>query len=334
MVNVSDPHERAVIRPIKRAMEDHLLGLPGVVAVDIGEKRVRSRPCGELAIVVSVARKQPESRLPTAARVPPGVLGVPTDVVEERAEPHHDERHVFAAVRGVPPCAGLRTVIGGEGLAPYRCAEPPSPGGVRVARRRVGTLGALALGRAPSAVPMGLTTFDVACVDDAWSVGDRMIDPSSGLLHARLTRAALSSKVDAAAITLDGGIGHSCVVAAIGPITGQCAARTGETVWKAGYGTGFTAGVVASTDATVRVDHGRTLGARVLREQVRVTAGERFAGPGDSGAVLVNVDGRVVGLHVAGSPDGRTGFACPIADVLDELDVELCVASHRLVSGV
>ena len=37
---------------------------------------------------------------------------------------------------------------------------------------------------------MGLTTFDVACLDDAWSVGDQMTDPEAGRVCAGLARAA------------------------------------------------------------------------------------------------------------------------------------------------
>src|SRR5690606_33701785 len=110
---------------------------------------------------------------------------------------------------------------------------------------------------------------------------------------------------------------------------GQCAAYPGETVRKRGYGTALTTGVVVSTDTTLRLDHGDALGVRVLREQVRVAATPpdvRFAGEGDAGATLVNSDGRIVGLHVGGSSDGGAGFACPIGDVLAELDVELQVA--------
>lgn len=330
MVTVRERRDRAIIRPIKRAVEDRLLDLPGVVAVDIGDKLVASQLVGQQAIVVSVERKFSEEHLTRGTRVPTDVLGVPTDVVEEQVELHRDERHV--AVHAGNRCAGSTTVFGGGGVAPAR-AFTAAPTEAGAGTRCVGTLGALVVGTDRSPVPMGLTTFDVACMDDAWSVGDRMIDPSTGAAYADLARAALSSRVDAAAVAIDNEIQHGCAVAGIGPVVGQCAASAGETVRKTGYGTSFTSGIVTSTDATIRVDHGQALGVRVLREQIRVSAAtthERFAGPGDSGAALVNVDGRVVGLHVAGTHDGAAGFACPIADVLTELDVELRVASQQM----
>lgn len=331
MVSVRQLRDRAIIRPIKRAVEDRLLDLPGVVAVDIGDKRVGSRVVGEQAVVVSVAHKLPDERLAAGARIPTAVLGVPTDVVEERIELHRDERG-RVPVRDDHHIQGATAVFGGEGVAPARAFEDPG-WDEDTGTRAVGTMGALAVGAPPCLVPMGLTTFDVACMDDAWSVGDRMIDPGTGVGYGDLARATLSSRVDAAAVAIDSGVRHGGIVPGIGPLAGHSAARPGETVRKTGFGTSFTSGLVASTDTTIRVDHGRALGVRVLREQVRVaatTSHERFAGPGDSGAVLVNVDGHVVGLHVAGTRDGATGFACPIADVLTELDVGLRIATRTM----
>ncbi|MDR7302330.1 hypothetical protein [Haloactinomyces albus] len=314
-------------------MEDQLLDLPGVVAVDIGEKRAGTRPTGEQVIVVSVRRKAQAEQLATGARVPTSVLGVPTDVIEEQPVVQHEHRPIRQA-----PITGRRdtprTVHGGHGIAPCR---PVVPGDRAAADgdeyRRVGTLGTLVVASASSPVMMGLTTFDVACMDDAWAVGNRMSDPDTGRVYAELARAALSGRANAAAVAIDNGVGHSCAVAGLGAITGQCGAHPGETVHKSGYGTGVTTGTVTSIDTTLRIDHGDTLGVRVLREQVRVSAACRypaFAGRGDAGAVLVDSEGRVVGLCFGSSPDGATGFACPITDVLGELDVELCLSSHRL----
>ncbi|MBA8827182.1 hypothetical protein FHX42_004566 [Saccharopolyspora lacisalsi] len=326
MLSIRELRDQAVIRPIKRAVEDHLLDLPGVVAVDIGERTVEGGRTGEQVIVVSVIDKKTADQLDSGMLIPPSVLGVPTDVVEEQPVVFHE--HHWVESSEVPVRCGDGIVSGGGGLAPRR---PALAGPSRDAGefRRVGTLGALVLGDAPTTVTMGLTTFDVACMDDAWSVGDQMIDPTVGHVYADLARAALSGRVNAAAVAIDHGLDHSCVIPGIGAVTGQCAAYPGETVRKSGYGTGVTTGTVVSTDSTLRVDHGEALGVRILREQVRVRGvewGAPFAGCGDAGAVLVNVEGRVVGLHFATTVDGTSAFACPIADVLAELDVGLCTA--------
>lgn len=335
MRSIRELRDRAVIRPIKQAVEDQLLDLPGVTAVDIGDRRTAGRRTGEQVIVVSVRRKRPADQLDPDARVPCDVLGIPVDVIEEEPELHH----LDCCARELPPAGrAVRSGVlaGGAGIAPSRSvwATPPLVP-VAAEYRRIGTLGAVVTGSAPAAITMGLTTFDVACADDAWSVGDRMVDPDTGAACADLSRAALSGRVDAAAVSLVPGVAHVRAVSGIGPVTGQSTAYPGEVVRKFGYGSAFSEGVVLSTDTTLRLDHGTTLGVRVLREQLRVrslSALGRFADRGDAGAVLLNADNRVVGLHLAGNRDGRMGFASPIADVLTELDVDLAAESRR-VSG-
>ncbi len=339
MLSIRELRDRAVIRPVKRAVEDQLLDIPGVVAVDIGEQRTAGRPTGRQGIIVAVIRKKPAELLPGGDRIPADVLGIPTDVIEEEPVLHHDHRPVHELA---VPRSGPHPVQAGGGIAPSRPVMlSRSDIGAAGEYRRIGTLGALVVGQdattagrvAPSMTTMGLTTFDVACMDDAWAVGDQMLAPETGHVYADLARAALSGRVDAAAVTVSAGLEHAHVIGGLGPITGQCAAYPGEVVHKRGYGTGLTDGVVSSTDATVRIDHGDALGVRILREQLRIRAmspGTRFAGRGDAGAALVNSHGRVVGLHIGGSADGLTGYACPIADVLAELDVDLCVEPQRL----
>ncbi|MBQ6641797.1 MAG: hypothetical protein IJH84_12310 [Saccharopolyspora sp.] len=333
MLSIRELRDRAVIRPIKRAVEDQLLDLPGVTAVDIGEKRIAGRGTGRQGIVVSVARKRTPDRVWPGTHIPPDVLGIPTDVIEEKPvlqHAHHGAEE-SVALRG-RDFAHDGAVTGGDGVAPCRSVQL-SPPEVRNAGRyrRTGTLGALVIGHQPAAAAMGLTTFDVACLDDAWAVGDRMVDPDTGYVFAELARGALSGRVDAAAVTLGCGVQHSPVIPGIGPIAGQCAAYPGEPVRKSGHGSGLTAGVVSSVDATLRVDHGAALGVRVLREQIRIDAVDGcFTASGDAGSAVVNSDGRVVGLLFAGCRTGSTGFASPIVDVLAELDVELCVQHQHI----
>lgn len=314
MLSIRELRDRAVIRPIKRAVEDELLDLPGVTGVDIGAQLSAGAPTGRQAIVVSVADKLADAELAPAHRVPPEVFGVPTDVIEERPvlQHLHSHRSLSAAPRR-----------GVAGISPARGVwlEPPEvPSGGRY--RRTGTLGLLV---ADGGVPMGLTTFDVACLDDAWSIGDRMIDPDGGRCYADLARAALSGRVDAAAVALCGPLPDGGVP---GPATGHATTYPGEWVRKTGFGTGVTVGVVTSVDATLRVDHGAALGVRVLRDQIRIGAvGSRFCGPGDAGAAVLDTDGRAVGVQLAASRTGAVGFACPIGGALAELDVRLRTSS-------
>lgn len=138
MLSIRELRDRAVIRPIKRAVEDQLLDLPGVTAVDIGEKRTSGRSTGQQVIVVSVANKLPADRLASELQVPADILGIPTDVIEETPVLHH----LHAGVDQPAPPMQRRTdriggVRAGGGIAPHRsvqlappsCPPPASTGG-------------------------------------------------------------------------------------------------------------------------------------------------------------------------------------------------------------
>ncbi|MHA6806006.1 chymotrypsin family serine protease [Salinifilum ghardaiensis] len=340
MLTISELRDRAVIRPIKRAAEDDLLDLPGVTAVDIGEKRRAGRGTGAQAVVVSVARKRDLSDVPVGERVPAEISGVVTDVIEEEPVLWHIHCTRDQALTW-PPAQRPDSLgaLSGRGVTPARTARlfmPQVP--VADEYHRIGTLGPLVLSEGSA---LGLTTFDVACLDDAWSVGDAMVDPLHGRTCGELDRAALSGRVDAAAVGLAGAEADALLPdpgAADGGQAGPARAERGATtafpggrVCKVGFGTGLTRGVVTSVDASVRVDHGDALGVRVLREQLRITGtGRLYCGAGDAGAAVLDPLGRVAGLHVAGSCTGRVGFASPISEVLAELDVRLCLAGARV----
>ncbi|MEU4802307.1 hypothetical protein [Actinosynnema sp. NPDC023587] len=310
---------RAAIRPIKWLVEDDFLSRPGVAGVDIGHKAVGGRCTGVPSIVVYVRRKGNAAQF----TIPPEVLGIPTDVVEDTFFPHH----TLASPEGVSGAERHELLVGGIGVGPSRAVRFVPPDVAEADDYLVaGTLGALVTPRVKRRT-MALTSFHIACVDDAWAVGDPMVHPSrvDGGHPYRdrigvLARAALSGAVDAAAILLTTPRSRA-EVAGIGLVAGQGEARVGQHVRKRGRTTALTGGVVASTDASITLDFGAGLGVRTLRDQIRVEG--PFADHGDSGAVLLDDENRVVGLHCAGSR--HRGFANPIADVLDQLDVDLLV---------
>ncbi|MBW4715816.1 S1 family peptidase [Saccharothrix obliqua] len=308
---------RAVVRPIKRLVEDDFLGRPGVVGVDIGEKVVGGRGTGVPAIVVYVRRKRSAARF----TIPPDVLGVPTDVVEDTFLPHH----TLASPEGVSGAERHELLLGGIGVGPSRAVRLVPPDVPAVDDYLVaGTLGAFVTPRGKRRT-MALTAFHIACVDDAWAVGDPMVHPSrvDGGHPYRdrigvLARAALSGTVDAAAILLTTPRTRPEVVG-LGTVAGPGKARVGQHVRKRGRTTALTEGVVASTDAAITLDFGVGLGVRTLRDQIRVEG--PFGYHGDSGAVLLDDANHVVGLYCGGSRS--RAFANPIANVLDQLDVDL-----------
>ena len=230
------------------------------------------------------------------------------------------------------------TLTGGISIGPARCVflsppDVPSPGNYIFA----GTLGAMVRDRSTGST-MALTNFHVACVDSTWQVGDRQCQPSrldGGQTPAdqfgSLTRATLSDAVDGAVITLDASDQWSPTIQDVGGVAGHVAASVGQAVQKRGRTTEHTYGTVASTDFSVTINYGDGLGTRTLHNQIRITPDTTrnplFSDHGDSGSVVVDGNRHVVGLLFAGADDGSATFAYPIQNVLDELDVDLIVAT-------
>ncbi len=321
------------IRPVKENVEDDLIAREGIVAVDIGEKVSGGEPTGQPSIVVYVQKKKPVSSLSKAQRIPAEIDGVPTDVVEIDIELQTALVRVADDVELQLDPGSYRPLRGGISMGPDRSfwlepPEAPAPGWYR----SVGTLGAMVEDRATGA-RMAMTNFHVAAVNTGWSVGDVMVQPghpdgSAAAPFGRLSRAVLSDNVDGSVVSIDTGVASECDVVDIGRITGSRAAAIGMSVHKRGRTTNLTHGTVGSVDVTVSIPYGDGLGTRTLRHQIRVdrpAGGPRFSDRGDSGSVVVDDDERVVGLLFAGATDGSVTFANPIAAVLNELGVNLCV---------
>ena len=335
-------HTRGQIRPVKQAVEDRLLALPGVQGVDIDRKISHGEVTDELSIVVYVAEKKDPGELSEDELIPAEIDGIPTDVQEEVIELQSLLVPQEQLLSGLD--TGKYTPLrGGISMGPCRgiYMEPPdvpSPGHYLTS----GTLGALVRDRATGA-RMALTNFHVACVDDTWSVGDAMAQPSRpdggscpADRYGTLTRSSLSENVDGAVITLDEGVDRECRIEEIGDVQGTVAAQVGTAVRKRGRTTRLTFGQVASTDATVTVNFGDGIGTRTLKNQIRVTPdtaqNARFSDRGDSGSVVVDANNRVLGLLWAGATNGSATFLNPINHVLNELDIELCTAGSTLVT--
>lgn len=326
--------QRAAIRPVKESVEDELIAKPGVVAVDIAEKETDGKKTGELSIVVFVEEKKPTSKLSKGAAIPQEIDGIKTDVQELTIELQPAYRQVEDAELFVDP-ADYPTLAGGISIGPRRSVflsppDVPAPGNYVF----VGTLGAMVRDRASGAT-MALTNFHVACVNNTWTVGDRMVQPSlvdggapTGEFGS-LTRAVLSDNIDGAVITVDAAEPWTATVTGVGDINGSTPATVGMAVQKRGRTTEHTFGTVQSTDFTVNVNYGSDVGPRTLRHQIRIdtdtSRNPRFSNSGDSGSVVLDMSRNVVGLLFAGSTDGSMTFANPIQVALDELGVDLVV---------
>ncbi len=311
---------------VKESVEAELLKRPGVTGVDVGYKEVKGKPTGELAIRVLVADKKPANKVPEDQKIPPEVNGIKTDVIQRRfvlfREPSNRMRvediSLLADTNHYDP------LTGGISIGPCR-----SVGGYVFA----GTLGAIVKDNATGS-QMLLSNFHVMCVDNGWHVGDQMSQPSlidtGGCptdVVGTLQRAVLSASVDGALCSVSART-TSCSIQDIGDVAGTATATLNMAVRKRGRTTGLTYGTVDSISLSVNIDYGDGLGVHTLTNQIGIrpdtTHNPKFGDHGDSGSVVVDNNRNVVGLHFAGDDTGD-GIANPIAAVLSELDISLCV---------
>jgi hypothetical protein len=313
---------------VKQRVEQQYLDQPGVTGIDVGYKEVGGELTDQIAVRVHVARKT--DSIPLAERVPAELGGFVTDVVERVYELQVASRPVDMIA--LADTRHLSTLKGGVSMGPSRSID----GSIFA-----GTLGAIVVDKTTQA-KAALTNFHVACVDETFQIGDRMVQPSlidTGVApqgeFGALLRATLSEAVDGALISIDPGKATSCEVDEIGPVRGTKKAALGMVVRKRGRTTGLTHGSVDGVSGTVRVDYGDGLGLRTLKNQVSITAdasqNSLFSDHGDSGSVIVDGDGFVVGLLFAGS--GSSTSANPIAAVLSELNISMCTSGPQARRG-
>jgi len=311
---------------IKERVEAQFLSAPGVTAVDVGYKEVGGQLTDQVAIRVHVAQKT--DSVPDDQRVPGEIEGAVTDVLERRYEPQVLAQEVvtLAPLADTTHYAALE---GGVSMGPSRVIN----GSIFA-----GTLGAIVIDNATNQ-HAALTNFHVACVDNTFHNGDRMVQPSqidTGVVPAdefgSLLRETLSANVDGAVISIDAGRQSQCQIVDIGPVRGTAVATLGMAVRKRGRTTLLTYGTVDGLSSSVNIDYGDGIGVRTLTNQVSIAADTTrnplFSDHGDSGSVIVNDAGFVVGLLFAGA--GTSTVANQIAAVLSELNISMCVGKSIL----
>ncbi|MER5546500.1 hypothetical protein ACWDBP_34960 [Streptomyces sp. NPDC001233] len=310
---------------IKEQVEQQFLDQPGVTGVDVGYKWVGGQRTDQLAVRIHVERKTDD--IPPEQRVPPEINGALTDVLERKYELHVMARPLEVTLQA--DTAHYSPLEGGISMGPSRVI-----GGSVYA----GTLGAIVIDNSTQK-RVALTNFHVAAVDDAWAVGNRMVQPSqidTGTVPSdefgAILRATLSAAVDGAVISIDSSKMTSCEVVDIGMVQGTKNAVLGMAVRKRGRTTGLTYGSVDGIAASVTVDYGDNLGQRTLSNQVSIAAdtsrNTTFSDHGDSGSVIVDDSGNVVALLFAGSGSNTVGN--PITDVLTELGISMCIGKPMI----
>jgi len=313
------------IREVKEKFEAFLLKRANVVGVGVGKKIVRGQETEDLALVVFVERKLPESQLKKKDVIPKTLDEVTTDVVQT---------------------GRLKALALSPGTPGRTDRWRPAPGGVSVGHVRItaGTLGGVVrrggerlilsnnhvLANGNDARPGDLILqpgpADSGTRGDALAALDRFVEirfeDARGVfaflrrlakrIGIRLAPRRRGNFVDAATARPLRGELVADTILGLEWSRGRAEVETGATVRKSGRTTGVTEGRVLATGATVQVDYSD----RVATFEDQVVAGPMSQG-GDSGSLVVDVQGRTVGLLFAGS-ETTTVFnrASRVADAL------------------
>lgn len=291
-----------------------LLAVPGVVGVGYGLKETAGRLTRQPAWRVYVREKRPLRQLGDAERVPAHIGGLSTDVIA----------HAPAS-----PAAGT--------LA----ARPRAGAKIANSRGVPGTLGCIANSlhdRRPVLLSNWHVLFGNGAQEDAtvWLVdetdGTRRFSGIGKTLYGKIGTVQLGREeyfVDCAV----GSCLHPPEIpygwrlygakARLPRVTGHDIAQPGYCVTKTGAATGTTTGIVVDVNYPDFVwIEGRTFSAPQQLLVKPVGGQAAFSDEGDSGAIIISAEGKVVGL-LWGTNSRGEGVACPIVPVLHAMNITL-----------
>ena len=295
---------------------------PGISAIGIAERtHAGTQIPGALAIKVYVEKKRPKSQLEFV--VPPvlefeGLPPLETDVEQiGKIELHSN----VTRVRPAPPgfSIGLST-------------QPKEAGTFGLVVRKKGTTG-----------PMYMLSNSHAIAASGWAnKGDRIVQPgcadgglpdSDGIatltdgIPFQYTDQGFPNTVDCAIAKLDDGAATAAIAQLGVPKGVDTNVKRGVEVQKMGRTTTFSVAQVRDVHLHVPStypDKNGTL-ARVGFSDVCLTS--FYTAGGDSGSGVLDMQGNVVGLHMAGST--VVGIFCKIKNVMAALGVEVVTQANQ-----
>lgn len=325
------------MRQVLLGSRDDLLSKGNVVATGIGFKETDGTPTGELSIVCSVTRKVPTSQLASSDLVPKTIAGLRTDVVQTGAfralaDPHKSRRR--------PACGGLsighKAITAGTlGCVVRRGAESfiLSNNHVLADSNRAargdeilqpaaydgGRLPDDLVARLEDYVPISVGEQESTCA--VASGAARLLSDAARLFgsDARLrayTVATNENLVDAAIARPIRVEDIETAIMDIGTPSGTAEGALGMAVRKSGRSTGYTTGEIVQVDVTADIDYD----GRTARFTDQLMCGAMSEG-GDSGSVVVDESGHLVGLLFAGSDS--TTLMNRIDNVFEALEISL-----------
>lgn len=288
---------------------------PEVTGISLGAK-IENHQCLEtVSVRVHVREKYPKSVLSKREILPTEIVGVPLDVLQR----------VYLA----EACSVAEgQLVGGR-------ADPVQPGfGIGRVGPEVGTFGMVVF-EASQGRPALLSAAHVLAIPDGQN-NDPIVQPYWGSeaddTIARLTGPwVFDERGDAAYALLTGERRINPAVHGASPVLvrGVRMPNQKEVLWKSGYRTCRTRGMVESCCGDIQVEYKflkRTLtmqGFEIRPLQEDEPNNERLSDTGDSGAIWMDENGFAVGLHIAGQqvPDSTAerALACFLPTILKDL---------------
>jgi len=320
------PFDKRAVERAKAIKARHAAALrryPNVRGLGVGFKVKGGKRLPTLALRVYVTVKVPRQQLRPSDRLPREIEGLPVDVIvrEPRVrlfDPYHPS-----------PTHAMRygTLLGGITIG--------------VLGRGTGTLGGSVF-ESRSLMDVILTNWHVACDEVNCSSGTAL-QPSErdgdGQERpvGRVLRSVLNARVDCAILGLNGAAFLERTVLDAGPLGRPEQAELGMAVRKSGRTSGLTTGTITDVDADVDVRNASGDSDVFHHEgQIDFEGDGGMVQRGDSGSLLLNASGNVVGLVFAGNDDGDEGSACHIQEVMNALGINLTtgMTQQDLVAAV
>jgi len=350
-MDAPDPAAVDRVSRVKDAVGARLRAIPGVHGLGVGYKYRGSRPTDELAIVVFLLKKRPLSEIPLDEVIPREIEGVKTDVQEAEVPEFCSDDKRYRPLRGGIKINWTETTV-----------THPSPNTITTSfKERDGTLGCLARTRRTGKTVFLTNAHVVAgCADPATSIGRRIGQPDDDSDYTCCSKSwatvvgtviaakshPLNPTVDVALVELDKCVDPSHEVEGLGPImevltTSQLNALINQKVRVRGFKT------AEVRQGTVRfVDHDSFIVCQMDDDPVASvihnfedaivvesdTPGSPFSMRGDSGSVVLDTSGKVVGLLFGQGPVNGvpSSFVCRIDKILEvfaaDLDLEILTA--------
>jgi len=335
--------ENEMIRELlQNGVEELLLKIPGVHHVSIGLKETGGHVTDTLCIRIYVREKKDTSNLQSHEVLPSEINGIPTDVnIIPGFKACIDEKQ-YRPLKGGIQITNRIIVKEKDGYSPevahgtLGCFATSNDDGRRVLLSNCHVLLANS-GRVGDKVyqPAPAVSSDI----NSDSLPLRPADDKNAV--GRIVRAVMDEKVDAAIAELnetgneDNGLNEINGLSENGRpryniIVGQGVAIAGQIVFKVGEVSGRTEGRIVDINypATTFPIEGQE---RTFKGQIAiqsVNAAHHFSERGDSGAAIVDIENRIVGLMFANNGDAnpQITLANHIADVVTAMNISIPTA--------